>query len=44
VWDGLVDDGKEGDGEQPELETDPGDIFAPEVSEAVENRLVDESV
>ena len=37
MWDRLVDDGKEGDGEQPELEADPGDIFAPEVPEAVLN-------
>ena len=40
MWDRLVDDGKEGDGEQPELEADPGDIFASEVPKAVENGLV----
>jgi hypothetical protein len=35
VWNRVVDDGKEGDGEQPELEGDPGDIFPSEVLKAV---------
>ena len=40
MWDRAIDDGKEGDGEKPKLEADPGGIFTSEIPKAVWGGLV----